>query len=1015
MNLINIILKKPVTSAMFFIAAIIFGVVSMLGMETQLFPNMNVPATSVVASLPDGTPSEVENQVTRPLRESLMGINGVKQINSTSNAGQSYINIIFNDNVNVSKMIPEISKRINGVAGRLPSKASTPMVQEFSADNQPIFRFNISGNGVLSDKYFMENEVRPALERINGITSVKIDGLNKKKITMNLNEDALVRYGVTMDQISSAISSNNKDTYLGSLKVGDKTIAMKSAGKIENLKALKQIIVNTSKGAVMLGDLGVVNIVNDQSASISYVDGKPCINVSIKKAPSANTVTITDKVKQALAKLEAKKPNYQINILNNQGEEINSSVKSVVDAALLGAFFAVVVLLIFMRSIRTTLVIAVSIPVSILMSFIFIKATGTSFNMVSLAGLSLGVGMLVDNAIVVIENIFRYLQDGENPMEAARKGVSQVAGAILGSTLTTIAVFFPTMFATGFTATLFKDLSITIIASLGSSLIVAISLVPMLSSRFLRTKDIKFGVKKDGESKMSKWMERYTATIKWSLAHRKTVLAMVLAALIASGGLVMVIGVELMADSPPTNFTISVSIPKGEGRQRLEPVTKTIYGQIKDREDIEKVALDLYKENGTAYFTVNFAKGNTNTKLTINEISNAVQNKYAGVNVTVDANYSSYGNISKGISVQIKGTDSDSLLDVKAKLAKELSKVDGIKEIKDKNSSGDKEYVLRIDKGRLRSFGLTEMDIVKKLNQRTTQSLLATEMYNNGQKMEVVLSRNQQELDDVKELMITNASGGTYLIKDFATIEERSIPNGISTTDGNYSASLKVVTDLSMTEITPKIQSVINSFTMPSGFRAIIGGETEQLASTFSNLAIILGLAVMLVYMVLASQFESFKQPFIILGTVPLSIIGVVIGHLIFRTKIGALSLMGMIMLAGMIVNGAIVLLDYVGQLRKEGYGVEEALIKASTVRLRPIMMTALTTILAMLPIALGMGQGSNNMAPMAVAVVGGLAFGTVLTLVVVPVIYLMMYKEKKSKLTTYLFRYIKKRRGYNE
>lgn len=989
MNLVEIAVKRPVTSVMFFILAIMIGVISIFGLQVQLMPTFEFDMLMVSVPVDHESTSDVEKEVASLFYDGLTEIKGIESVSSTSSTSSVYFNIQLTKNANKKDVKDNINKLISSTSGSLPEWAKQPQIVEFDINDFPFYYLVISGSDVLTNKYAIEKEIKPSLEKIDGITKVKVTGLQENFVEITLDKYKLGQYGLTFESVQQSIMSYQETSSLGYVKTENGSISLVSKQKIESIEALENLVIEVKNSRVVLNELADIKVINKSELSKSFFNGEPTINVSLSKTKAGNTSTIAAAVDSTVEQLKAQYPDYEFVVTRNDATMINESVSSVTKAAIIGGVFAVIVLLFFMKNITSTVIIAISIPVSIVISMIFLRLTGTTINVISLGGLSLGVGMLVDNSIVVIENIFRHVAHGKKIRLASIIGVKEVSMAIFASTLTTIVIFVPTLFAKGTVAMLAKDLAITVIATLGTSLFVAVTLVPMIASKWLKPNKVS--------AKELFFLPKYKSVLKWCLGHRKTVVALLVVILVGSFALVPIIGIELMPQEEQSTFSINASVATGEDKSILGPVHDDINKALESRKDqLGDISYEYYLDSGSLYYTIGFAENVENSDAIISELRQELVDKTPGVTVEVgdSARYGSYYGAS--VYVPLEGKSFIELQELKSKLEKELVALDSIKGLGAGSGSSNQQTRVVFNKDKMAYYNISENDVRSMLMSYGTKDQLITSLSVKGETIDVHMKQEKAEVRDIESMIIKNADGSHVMFSEIASFDTIELPDSIRREEGTYRTSLYLEPYDYMTG-SKDVNAFIANYPFETGYGRVADKEAADTKETMINMAVMFGMAILLVYVVLASQFESFKIPFIIMGTVPMAMIGVIFGHLVFATKIGTLSLMGVVMLSGMIVNSAIVLIDYVSQLRKQGTPIYEAIIEGASTRVRPILMTALTTILAMLPMALNIGESTRMMAPMAVAVVGGMVFGTVLTLFIIPVIY--MSWERKGDL----------------
>ena len=760
--------------------------------------------------------------------------------------------------------------------------------------------------------------------------------------------------------------------------------------------------------------------------------------LTIQKQSGYNTVQVAKKVKSEMAKIAKEIPvEIGYEMILDQSDFIEFSINNVKNNAITGGIIAVMVIYLFLQNLRSTLVIGLSIPISIIATFVLVYFSNITLNMMSLGGLALGIGMLVDNSIVVLENIYSHRIKGKDPETAAIWGTNEVAMAITASTLTTVAVFLPIVFVQGMTAQLFKQLALTVTFSLLSSLFVALTIVPLLSSRLMTQIDVaeifsEEDSKKGILSLLKKFKDlyvrveqKYSNLLKWSLAHRKAVIIPLVMLFVISMALVPLIGAEFLPHSDAGSISISVKLPYGTNLDETDRFVSELVDRIKEIPEIEGIMESIGSAGGMAGLS---GSDSSEASITLQlvplnerqrsaeEVAEEIRKitmDMAGAEIKVRAVSSMDfvgGGSLESIAIEITGDDLDELDEIAREVSEIVKATPGAREVKTSLDEGKPELVIKIDRDKATMYGLTSAQIAQTINSAISGSV-ATKYKVGGDEIDVVIKSDKELVDDiskVQDLLIPSATGAFLTLRDVAKVEKSTGP--VSIVRQNQARQVTVtgtVVGRDIGTVNREIQQKLNELHLPEGYSIKMGGEQEQMMESFSDMLLVFVLAVILVYMVMAAQFESLKHPFVIMFTVPLALIGVVLALLLTGHTINIISLIGVIMLAGIVVNNAIVLIDFINQLRESGMSRNEAIITAGPARLRPILMTTLTTVLGLVPLSLGIGEGGELGAPMAVSVIGGLTFSTLLTLIVIPVVYtifedwgdiLARYRKRRQK-----------------
>ncbi|MGO1369423.1 efflux RND transporter permease subunit [Senegalia sp. (in: firmicutes)] len=1011
MNLTNLSVKRPVTIVMVTLIVVLLGIVSLTRLPIDLLPQFSLPIAIVQTQYSGVGPQEIENLVTKPLESSIGTVSNIENVSSISSEGSSVIIAEFNFGTDMDFASLEMREKVDMIKGFLPEGANSPMVLKIDPNAMPVIEASLSGSDDLSSlQEFAEDELSGRLERLEGVASVNISGGYEKEINIEADLAKLQNYGINMDSIAQIIGAQNMSMPGGTIEKGIQNLTIRTSGEFSDVDEIRNLQINLPTGATIpLSDVAEVNLENKEIKSISKINGNQSLSISVQKQSGTNTVSVSSRINEELEKIRQEFPNRDIKVVIDQADFINLSISTVLKSGALGAILAMIILFLFLRNIRTTLIVGTAIPVSIIATFSLIYFAGVTLNLMTLGGLALGIGMLVDNSIVVLENIYRFRKEGSSKVESAIKGTKEVAMAVTASTLTTVAVFLPIVFVEGITSTIFKELALTITFSLLASLLVSLTLVPMLSSQILNI-DINNEEKSKRKSFILHAFDRgfeklenlYKRVLKWSLGHRKSTILIALLIFVLSMASLITVGAEFIPATDEGQFSVSINLPIGSELERTDEVSKEIEKRLEKMDIVETVFTSV---GSSGSFSMG---GSTENQATITgvlkedrdqstfDLAEDIRSKLniAGADIKVNVTSNSMGAVSMAgapISIQIKGQDLDKLEDISKDFVKLLEEVEGTREVTSNIGEGIPEVEIEIDKLKASNYGLTTAQIggtVRSVISGNTASRYTTE----GNEIDIVLKGNDlysENLENLRNLPITTPMGSTVNLEEVADVE---IVNGpISINRDSQSRMVTVNSELKdrdLSSVITDIEEKLEGYDLENGYSYNIAGENEQLEEAFSDLFLALALAVVLVYMILASQFESLIHPFTIMFTVPLSIAGGALGLFITQRTLNVTSLIGAIILIGIVVNNAIVLIDYINTRRKNGEAREEAILNAGPIRLRPILMTTLTTALGLLPIAIGLGEGSEIQAPMATVVIGGLLVSTILTLVLIPVMY---------------------------
>lgn len=1017
--------KYPVSVLMLTLAICLLGVISYNKLGTDLFPDLKNPALYIDLQVGERPPEEIEKQFVENIEALASRQDGVKNVSSSSQAGSAKITVEYDWDQDMDAAFLDLQRSLSAVSQN--TEVTSLNVSRYDANATPVMTLSLTHNEIKDMnelRKIAENYMRSELVRIDGVADIQLNGQENAYIEIKTDAYMLEAFGLTADAIASKIESVNRNVSGGTIVNEDIQYTVKGVNLIKNIADIENIIVafkepaadagsgsaNASsnvKAPVYLKDVARITSRNKDPENIARFNGERCLGISIYKENKFNTVKVVENIREKLDELRKSMPGYQFNVINDQGEFIGAAIGEVKDSAVMGILLAVLVLYVFLRRINTTLIVSVSIPVSIIATFNLMYFNGLSLNIMTLGGLALGAGMLVDNAIVVMENIFRNLENGLPAREAAVKGASEVSGAITSSTLTTIVVFLPIVYIQGAAGELFKEQAWTVTFSLLSSLFVAILFIPMLSSRF---------VKRSKGDKKSIQIKGYGNFVGRLLRYRFTVVLSALALMIAVYMLVPLIGMEFMPKAESKEFTVKLTMEPGT---RLK---STDYAAA----SIENMIRDLGNEGVEWIYTL---VGPSNTELQAN--TQAAEEHQAEIKVKlrkdspVDADYlitamnrnadmpkdveityekeqsalqSALGTEGAPLVIEIKGEEIEVLEQLCEEVKRKIADIDGVYDISTSMEKGSPEVEVTIDRLRSGIYGIDIATVAQQLNEKLNGKN-AGNYESQGEPVDIDIKVPEIALSDLQNVEIQQGNK-KYRLGEIAEVKVSSAPKEINRNNqnriGKVSAMLKK--DYSLSRVTPAVNERLTQVDFPAKYSAKITGEEEKRAESFGGLGFALMLSIVLVYMVMASQFESLRHPFTILLTIPLAGVGSILAFLLTGQTLNMMAFIGLIMLAGIAVNSSIILVDRINQLKADGLGLKEAIMAAAQQRIRPIIMTSLTTILALLPMCFGFGEGASLRSPMALAVIGGLVTSTALTLIVIPCVYYIFDRKVSRK-----------------
>ncbi|GGB52024.1 multidrug ABC transporter [Lentibacillus populi] len=1014
MKLVNTSVKRPVGVIMIVLAILALGFVSMRNLVIDLFPKIDLPIAVVATTYQDAAPQEVENLISRPIESSVSSVEGIETVQSQSQSGSSLVMMMFKNGTDLDQALLDVREKIDQTKGLLPEDAGDPSVLRFSPDQMPVMWVGLTGKDPAALTKIAEDQLVPFFERQGGVASVTVEGGKEREIQLVLDQAKLQQYGVTPQGLTQALNSSNKSLSAGSVEKGNQDLQIRVTGEFDSIDDIKQTIVQTENGATIhVEDVAKVKDTYKASQTATLVNGEPSVVLSIMKKTDGNTVQVSDNIKAGMDEIKGSLPaDVNLDVIIDTSEFITLSINSVVQNILLGGIISIVILLLFLKSIRATLVIGLSIPIAIISTFTLMYFTGETLNVLTLGGLALGIGMMVDSSIVILENIYSYRQRGYSLFEAATKGASELAPAVIASTTTTLVVFLPIVFVEGIASDLFTPLALAVSFSLIASLVVAVTLVPMLSSKLLSKAMEDHGRRYWFDRFMNRVNNGYRNVLKWVLKHRKTTVFGTLAAIIASLALVPFIGAEFIPASDQGQVQIQVEAPAGSSLKHTEEIVEQVNGKLDAYEELMETS---YVSVGGSGFGVGAASGDTATytiqlipssdreKTTddiVQEINNEIKD-IPGAEITVSSMESGMS-MGDPVQIQLSGPEHEVLRELSDQVVASISDINGVYNPESSAAEGVPQQTITINEDKAAMYGLTQEQITGQIQLQFTGQA-ATKYREAGHEMDVTMIYPEDErsqISDLQNMKITSPSGAAVPLEDVAEFKEMQGP--VTLQRENQQPQLNVTSDVvdrDLAGVVSDIEATLDEMNFPEGYSYKIGGQAEDMADSFSDLAMALIFSIFLVYAVMAVQFENFLFPFIIMFSMPATVIGVMLGLFATGLPLSIPAFIGVIMLAGIVVNNSIVLVDYINILRRKGIDRYEAILQAGPSRLRPILMTTLTTILGMVPLALALGEGAETQQPLAITIIFGLGVSSIFTLLLIPVVY-TLFDDLTGKIT---------------
>lgn len=1007
MNIVDLAVKRPVTVLMMLLLITVLGVNAYNSLSVDLYPKIDAPVATVLTTYNGVAAQDMESLVTKPLEDEMGSLEGIKEIRSVSSDSSSLVILQFVYGKDMDVAVNDIQKIVDRVKKNLPKDVDTPQVLKYDPSAQAILTISVTGGDPISIRQLAENELKDRLQQLRGVGSVDISGGLKREIQVNLDRSRLYAYGLSMDQIAQKIDANNKTFPGGRIIEKDKELLVRTVGEYKQVTPMENIIVGDQGSApIYLRDIGSINDTFAEQRSKYRFNKEDAVSIDIMKQRDANTIEVIDEVKKVLKDFEKEYSGLKFSVAFDQSKSIKNSVEGVthvVKEAIILIFF---IILLFLANLRSTLVSVISIPMALFSSFFLMQVYGLSINTLTLAGMLMGIGRVVDDSIVVLENIFRHMEEGKPPMQAALDGAKEVGLAITASTLTTVCVYLPILTMGDIAGEYLRPLAMVVIFTMVSSLLVAITFVPMASSKVIRiNREEDNGwlekVLKPWSNFIDSLTETYSEVLKWALNSRKTVIILTGGVFILTILSVPLVGMEFMSKSDRGNMGINISMPAGTSLTQTDQVTNQIEDIIKKYPEVEKFSTSVGSEDQGSTSGVNTAsivitlKDKKERKRNVFQICDSMRKELAHVpgpkNITVTDEINSYG-MGAPIAVEIKGPELDMLAKVGDDVKRIVSSVPGAVDAETSWQLGNPELHVKVDRERAANLNLT----VGQISQAVFNAIygeVASE-YRITNKKDVDIRLRLQEKDrkypsDLEEVVLTTSNGTQIPLKTVADVELTKGPTKVEKKDLSRVITVNAqIKNRPVGDIVKDIQAKLKNYSLPKEYKISFGGDAEQMGDTFGAMFKGLGLGIIFIYIILASQFESLIHPITIMVSIPLEVIGVLMALFLTNKALSMMSILGIIMLTGIVVSNAILLVNYIIDLRRSGIERNKAIVQAGTTRLRPILMTALGTIISMVPMALALNEGTEGFSPMAIAVIGGLLTSTVLTLVVVPIIY---------------------------
>lgn len=1042
MSIYKTAINKPITTMLIFIAVVILGLFCLKGLPIDQFPEMEPPYISVMTTYSGANSSEIETNVTKLLEDNLNSVDGLKEIYSTSKDNISVVMLEFEWGTNLDESVNDVRSSIDMVYDYLPDGCSRPTIFKFNSSMMPIMQYAFTAEESYPGlEKILDDNVISNLNRIDGIGSVSLSGSPQRYVYVELDPNKIDAYNLTLETIGQAIANNNLNLASGSVKMGKEQYQLRVEGEYIESSEINNIVVKTTNGGkqVYVRDLATVRDTIKDFTMEEKVNGQDGVRLIIMKQSGANTVQICRDVRNSLQGiLKDLPPDIQCSLIYDSSENIENAISGLTESILYALLFVVLVVLFFLGRWRATLIISLTIPIALIVAFIYLKFAGSSINIISLCSLTVAIGMVVDDAIVVLENITRHVDRGSSPREAAIYATNEVWVSVIATTLVIAAVFIPLTMLNGMAGIMFKEMGWIVTIVVSTSTLVAITLTPMLASKLMKPKKVSTDDNSNGKGKKRRHITYENTVVRmldvidvwYSKALRKCLnnklVTLIIIIAIFAVSLIPVftgkIGTDFMAQEDNGRFTVSIELQRGT---RVEETAKTARA-LEERimvivPETQLISTSLGSSDESGISSLFSSSSNNKIEMTVRtnkkydrdrsifDICEAVRQELAQHpeviknSVTVGGSGPSRSNT---VDIKVFGYDFDKTNELVSVISQKMKDVKGARDITISREEDRAELQIIFDKEKLARHGLNEATASAYVRNRVN-GMTCGYLKEDGEEYDIVVRLQEDfrnSITDIEDITIPTATGSFIKLKELATIQEYWCPPTIERERRERVVTVSVTPyNTSLGELASSIQSELNNIDIPQGLIVNLAGTYEDQQETFSDMIVLFFLIIMLVYVVMASQFESFSKPFVIMMSIPFAITGVIIALLITNTSLDMIGALGIILLVGIVVKNGIVLVDYINLMRDRGYPLNEAIALAGKSRLRPVLMTAVTTILGMVPMALSTSEGSEMWVPLGIVVIGGLTVSTFITLFVVPVLYALVSRhgerDKQTKL----------------
>ncbi|HBG25451.1 MAG: multidrug transporter AcrB [Bacteroidetes bacterium GWF2_41_61] len=1017
MKIYETAVRKPVTTALIFIGIVVFGLFSFTRLSVDLYPEIELNAVTIMTTYSGASATDIEQNVTKRLEMSLSTVSDLKRISSTSKDNISLITIEFEYGTDMDEAVNDIRTVLDMQRNFLPEDTENPVVLKFNSSMMPVAFMSARTSQNEQGLYkILEEKVANPINRINGVASVSISGAPQREIQVRVDPKKMEAYKLSIEQISGLLAMENRNMPAGNIDIGSETFSVRVDGEFKSSDQIGDIIVGSFMGRnIYIKDVATVKDTLKERATEVLTNGERSAMIVIQKQSGSNVVEIVDRINKELPAIKAALPaDVQLEMVLDTSDFIKSSINSLTETVLLAGLFVMIVVLFFLGRWRATFIIILTIPVSLIAAFIYLMITGNTLNIISLSSLSIAIGMVVDDAIVVLENITSHIEKGSKPRDAAIYATNEVAVAVVASTLTIVAVFFPLTMVTGLAGIMFKQLGWIVTIIITVSTVAALTLTPMLSSRMLK-KDPKrskafmffYSPIERGLDSLDEW---YAGLLRWAVSNRKFVLIASFALFLSSIMLLTKVGTDFFPTSDNAQISIKVELPVGTRVEQARVLNEYLYSQWKEKyPEIEVLQTSMGQSDGSNIFmslnssgshlityTARLSKAGER-KRDIFEISDLIREELKVIpelyrfEVIPGGSNPGMGTGGSGLELDVLGYNMDDAAVVAEQVAEIMRKTPGLRDVKLSREDFMPQLRVEFDRAKLAMNGINLTSAANVVRNRIN-GIITTRFREDGEEYDIVVRNDishRTSIEDINEILLYNNTGKSVRLSEVGTVNEDFAPPSIEHLDRER--VIKVTGSIykrALGDIAKEVTAEVDKMTLPANIAVELSGSYEEQQDSFADMLTLLLLVVMLTYIVMAAQFESFRDPFIIMFSLPFAFTGVFVALWLTGTSLSLIALIGAVMLVGIVVKNGIVLIDYINLNKERGMSVMRSVVSGGRSRLRPVLMTTITTILGMLPMAIGIGEGSEIWQPMGISIIGGLTLSTILTLVVIPTVY---------------------------